>query len=136
MPAVTIASATFEAYLEEVDQPDPRTVDLLRVSLSPWDEYTVNWNTQPSAEGTGISIAVGGVTGHYYQWDVTDLVQSWRQDQLKRTAIAGILLAHAALAAAWIGGWGIVLYLISLVAWYLVHIVVFTMARISIPRVR
>lgn len=76
VPATTIASAYFEAYLEYSGGPGTPTVDLRRVSGS-WDEYTVNWNTKPWSVSTGIGAPVGGITDNYFQWDVTDLVQDW-----------------------------------------------------------
>jgi hypothetical protein len=76
VPAVTISSVTFQAYLEGSSGPAAETIDLRRVSAA-WDEATVNWNTKPWAVDTGVSAAVPGINGHYYAWDVTDLVQSW-----------------------------------------------------------
>ncbi len=87
VPATTIASATFEAYLEDRSGPDPQTVDLLRVDhFLSWNEDTVNWNTQPPAWDTGISTAVSGLTG-YYQWDVTDLLQSWLSGEWRNNGL-------------------------------------------------
>lgn len=75
VPATTIASAFFRVSLYDAGS-GVYTVDLLRVSAS-WDEETVNWNTRPWAVSTGISAPVGGISGQYYEWEVTDLVQSW-----------------------------------------------------------
>ncbi|HEY66430.1 MAG TPA: DNRLRE domain-containing protein [Caldilineae bacterium] len=75
VPAVTIASAYFQVSLLDPAS-GAHSVNLLRVSAS-WDEETVNWDTQPWAVSTGISALVGGIEDRYYEWDVTDLVQSW-----------------------------------------------------------
>jgi len=76
VPATTIASAFFRLSLREYSTSGMHLVDLLRVSES-WDEETVNWNNQPLAVSTGISAPVGSVEDNYYEWEVTDLVQSW-----------------------------------------------------------
>ncbi|MCX6032881.1 MAG: DNRLRE domain-containing protein [Chloroflexi bacterium] len=75
VPAVTIASAFFRVSLYEAASRE-YDVAVRRVSAA-WDEDAVNWNTKPWSVDIGVSAAVGGTTGHYYEWDVTDLVQSW-----------------------------------------------------------
>jgi len=75
VPATTIASAYFRVSLYD-SASGMYTVDLRRVSGA-WDEETVNWNTKPWSVDIGVSAEVGGIEGQYYEWEVTDLVQSW-----------------------------------------------------------
>ena len=75
VPATTIASAYFRVSLYD-SASGVYNVDLRRVSAA-WEEETVNWNTKPWSVDIGVSAAVGGITGQYYEWEVTDLVQDW-----------------------------------------------------------
>lgn len=42
---------------------------------SSWDESTITWSNAPS-QGTSITTTTIGTSNQYYQWDVTDYVQS------------------------------------------------------------
>ena len=75
VPATTVASAYFRVSLYD-SASGVYTVDLRRVSAA-WDEETVNWNTRPWSVDIGVSAPVGGITGQYYEWEVTALVQGW-----------------------------------------------------------
>lgn len=74
VPATTIHSATFKAYVQSADR--ATAVDLRKV-LQPWDEATVTWTSIPATTDIGVSASVGPTEYVYYTWDVTDLVQSW-----------------------------------------------------------
>ena len=83
----TVISATFQAYLVAFSTtPSSLYVELQRVDDS-WTELGVSWNNQPGSTSIG---KVNGVATamRYYDWEVTDLVQSW----LDETANNGLAL--------------------------------------------
>ncbi len=49
---------------------------VLRRLASPWGEYSVTWNSEPSWGGIRASPSIGSSLG-WYEWDVTSLVAGW-----------------------------------------------------------
>ena len=60
------------------DDPMPTVVRNLQ---SPWDENTVTWNTQPTWGDVYTGTAVGSAL-LWYEWEITELAQSWYDGSL------------------------------------------------------
>ncbi len=66
-----------ELYLVYAAGDTPKSLAAYYVT-SPWSEYTVSWNTFPTAEIWGIIASVDNVTGRYKSWWITSWAAYWQ----------------------------------------------------------
>lgn len=68
------------------DNDDPMGTALRRLA-SPWDEYTVTWNTEPAWTDVDDVIDVGSSDG-WYRWQITDLASEWYDSSFANNGVA------------------------------------------------
>lgn len=72
-----INSAVVNLYLSfSSPAPDAAMGTVLRRLASPWNEYAVSWNTEPSWTPIDDTTFVGSALG-WYGWDITEVVEDW-----------------------------------------------------------
>ena len=69
----SVTSATLSVYNKSPTS--GRTIQALRAT-STWTETGVNWNNQPTTDGTAIATSTTPSSGAYQQWTVTTQVQA------------------------------------------------------------
>ena len=72
----TLSSATLELFAIDASNARTVTYDIHHIMAS-WDEYTCNWNNQPTYYATpDASLVMSPSTNTWWIWDVTSVVQS------------------------------------------------------------
>lgn len=75
-----IHSAVLRLRLSLASPPnDPPMGTVLRRLASPWTEFGVTWNSEPTWTAIDSQTAVGSGSG-WYEWDATELVSGWVHD--------------------------------------------------------
>jgi hypothetical protein len=80
LPAnAVIDSAVMELYLFYAAGQSPKSLATYRVTSS-WSEYSVTWNTFPSADPTGVVSSVDSVINSYKSWSITGMASYWHSN--------------------------------------------------------
>jgi hypothetical protein len=74
-----IDSAVMELYLFYAAGQSPKSLATYRVTSS-WSEYSVTWNTFPTADPTGIISSVDSVINSYKSWSITGFASYWHSN--------------------------------------------------------
>jgi hypothetical protein len=74
-----IDSAVMELYLFYAAGQSPKSLVTYRVTSS-WSEYSVTWNTFPSADPTGVVSSVDSVINSYKSWSITGMASYWHSN--------------------------------------------------------
>lgn len=73
----TINSALLQLNLSYANPPDDAAMTMIaRDLLTPWNELTVTWNTEPTWGDVWATSDVGTTMG-WYEWEIGDLVTTW-----------------------------------------------------------
>jgi hypothetical protein len=73
----TINSARLQLHLSYANPPDDAAMAMIvRDLLTPWNELTVTWNTEPTWGDVWATSDVGTTMG-WYEWEIGDLVTTW-----------------------------------------------------------